>query len=515
MEQIDYIVRSGILITGYDKPVIQDGAVAVSENLIAAFGTYSEINKRFPNSKEVGGPQFCMIPGLINGHSHGRGLSDFQRGGLDNTLETWRLNPFKYTPIPTYEDVAFSAIRMLKSGVTATMHNHLLRRDLSKYESEFRDALRAYTDVGMRVLFCPGIRDDNPFIYGDNGAFESGLPERLRRYSTLEPPSVNSLNAQNYINIVRGLFAEYNGPMIRIGFGPVAPQWCTADLLRVIRRESEKLNTPLHIHVLQTIFQKIYGLQFLGKTLIKYMDDLGLLGRGVVLGHCVFPTESDVEILVKTETGVTHHPSCNLRERNGIAPAFHMLKAGVTVGIGMDGKSINDDDDLLQEMRVCFLLHRLPSMEPDSPYLTARDVFRMVTENNSILIGYSRELGRIEKGRYADLVLLDYNKIIYPYVNSCHDPLEVLLYRARNSHVHTVIINGIKVLEEGRVLAVDEETISGRLAEAASKPPTNKELEYFKAIDELRSYIAHYYQGWTNRVALNPYFSFNSKEDGL
>ncbi len=101
-----------------------------------------------------------------------------------------------------------------------------------------------------------------------------------------------------------------------------------------------------------------------------------------------------------------------------------MLEAGVRVGLGIDSKSINDDDDMIQEMKVCFLLHRIPSLELDSPHLSARQVFRMATETNASLLGYGRELGRLEPGRLADLVLLDYRKICFPFVDPVHDPIE-------------------------------------------------------------------------------------------
>jgi len=242
--------------------------------------------------------------------------------------------------------------------------------------------LKAYSDTGIRVQFNPAIRNDNPFVYGDNKAFIASLPDSLKQVLT-SPPPAGSLTGENFVNIVSDLHARYNSPMTRIGFGPLAPQWSTKELLLDVRQAADHLKTPIHVHAVQSILQKIYGLEFLGKTLIEYMNDIGFLGAGLVIGHCVWPTESDIELLSRTGTAVTHHPSCNLRVRNGISPVFHMLQAGVLVGLGLDGKSINDDDDFIQEMKVCFLLHRIPSLELDSSYLSARQVFQMATENNS------------------------------------------------------------------------------------------------------------------------------------
>jgi 5-methylthioadenosine/S-adenosylhomocysteine deaminase len=507
------LVKAGLVVPAHDQPAFSNGAVVVTGNTIEAVGSYDKLSGQYPDAKVIGGDQFLLIPGLINGHGHGRGLTDFQRGALDNTLESWLLDTRKYIPVSTYDDIALSAMRLLKAGVTTTMHNHILK-DPAAYDQEFDEALNAYRDSGMRVQFNPGVRNDNPFVYGDNKAFLEKLPETLRKVLTTPPPA-DALSGENFVQAVMDLHSRCDGPMSRVGFGPLAPQWCTTDLLSEVRRAADRLKAPIHVHAVQSIFQKVYGLEFLGKTLIEHMEDIGFLGPGLVVGHCVWPTEKDIEILAKTRTGVTHHPSCNLRVRNGICPAFHMLKAGVVVGLGLDGKSINDDDDMIQEMKVCYLLHRIPSLELDSPYLEARQVFRMATENNAALLGFGRELGRLEPGAWADMVLLDYERMCSPYVDPSHDPIDVLLYRGKGSHVHTVMVNGRVVVDKGEVLTLNEEEIGDRLSEAASRPRTEKETGLVQIMDALKKHALEYYRGWPQKVEINPYFDINSRLDGL
>jgi 5-methylthioadenosine/S-adenosylhomocysteine deaminase len=513
MSEVTLLVRAGQMVPAHDKPAVANGAVAVAGEKISEVGTYDELSKQYPRAKVMGGDQFLLIPGLINGHGHGRGLTDFQRGARDNTLETWLLDTRKYIPVSTYDDIAYSAARLLKSGVTTTMHNHILK-DPAAYDAEFEEALKAYHDAGIRVQFNPGVRNANPFVYGDNKAFLENLPEKLRLALTAPPPD-GSLKAENFVKAVSDLHSRSNAPMSRIGFGPLAPQWCTKELLMDVRKAAERIQAPIHVHAVQSIFQKIYGLQFLGRTLIQYMNEIGFLGPLLVVGHCVWPTEKDIELLAKTGTAMTHHPSCNLRVRNGISPAFHMLQAGVLVGLGLDGKSINDDDDMIQEMKVCFLLHRIPSLELNSPHLTARQVFKMATENNAALLGYGKELGRLEPGKYADLVLIDYKTMCYPFVNPSHDPVEVLLYRGLGSHVHTVIVNGRTVVKDGELLTMDEGKIGKRLAEASSRQRTDKEKMLVDMMDELKKHLIAYYRGWPDKAKAEPYFQVNSKIDGL
>jgi 5-methylthioadenosine/S-adenosylhomocysteine deaminase len=514
VKTVTTLVHAGRVVTAHDSPVLANGAVAICGTSIHEVGTFEELSSKYPEARVFGGDRFLLIPGLINGHSHGRGLSDFQRGARDDTLETWRFETRKYIPVPVYDDVAYSAARLLKSGVTATMHNPSSLQDPTAFGEEFEACLRAYRDAGMRVLFCPGIANDNPFVYGDNAAFLAGLSKKTREAMAAPLPS-GALTGANYLQVIGELHARHHGPITRIGFGPMAPQWCTEGLLRKIGQEADRLGAMIHVHAAQTVFQKIYALRTYNRTLIEHLNDLDLLGPSLVIGHCVFPSESDISLLAETDTGVTHHASCNLRVRNGIAPAFHMLEGGVRVGLGLDGKSINDDDDFIQEMKVCFLLHRIPSLELDSPHLSARQVFRMATEIGATLIGFGDELGRLAPGKPADLVLLDYKEMCKPFVDPSHDPIEVLLFRGHGKHVHTVWVNGTMVVESGRLLTIDEDAVETRLAEAASRPRTEKELEQARMLDEVREGVRNYYRGWTENIQMQPYFDINSRVDGL
>ena len=182
--------------------------------------------------------------------------------------------------------------------------------------------------------------------------------------------------------------------------------------------------------------------------------------------------------------------------------------------MGLDVKSINDDDDMIQEMKICYLLHRLPSLELDSPHMKAREVFRMTTENNAILLGFENQLGRLEPGRLADMALIDYSSMAYPYVDPSHDPIDTLLYRGAGRFVHTVLVNGRVVVKEGKVLTIDEEAVGRRLAEAASRPRTAQEEAMNQAMDTLKARVKTDYEGWSRKVDVDPYFMINSRIDG-
>lgn len=166
-------------------------------------------------------------------------------------------------------------------------------------------------------------------------------------------------------------------------------------------------------------------------------------------------------------------------------------------------------------MKMCFLIHRVPSLELDSPHLGARQVFRMATETGSTLLGTGDELGRLERGRKADLVLLNYQEICRPFVHPSHDPIETLLYRGQGRHVHTVMVNGRIVVENGRLLTLDQDAIGSRLADAASRTRSDKENSMVRAMDEIRTHVVQYFRGWTEGMEGVPFFHLNSRTDGF
>ena len=507
---MEKLIRGRYIIPSYDQSPIEDGCVIIKKDIIIDVGRYKNLKKKYQGIEEIGDGSQLVIPGLVNAHSHGRGISDFQRGNIDNTLETWLWSTRTYIPISTYNDVLFSAIRLIESGVTTTMHNHILK-DLVNYEKEFSDAINAYIDIGLRVNFCPAIRNKNLFVYGDNNEFLNALPEEMKKI--LLPSSISNIFSEDqYLKSVLDLNVQFGSEMVKISYGPLAPQWCSDELLKKIKNEAEKNGFKIHIHALQTSLQKIYALKSYGKSLIEHMEEIGFLGENLSIGHCVFPTIKDIDILAKSKTSVSHHPSCNLRERNGISPVHWMVQKGVRVGIGLDGKGINDDDDFIQEMRMCYLLHRLWSHELDSPYLTSKEVFKMATVNGAEMLGFGNQIGKLEKGRKADIVLIDLHRISDPYIHPQQNIFDILLYRAKGTDVNTVLINGEIVMKERKILKINKKELSKKIREEASRDETLQEKIFQNTIDELRKQLCNYYRDWYKELVFEPFYIFNSKK---
>ena len=291
---------------------------------------------------------------------------------MDDTLEVWKFRGFP--PVDLRLDTLWETALLIESGVTTTMHNHAPGRPKEALE-EFRSILDAYRESGLGVAFAPALSYANPFVYGGNEAFLAGLPPSVKETAERIAAASRVFGPERYFEAVTVLGAEYDSPLLRIHHGPMAPQWVEDEVFAEIKRRADAEGRQLFTHVQQTPHQRLYGLKVYGKTLVRSLAERGLLGKNVVLGHCVWIDEEDIRAIATSGSAVTHHPSCNLRVRNGIAPVAALLEAGVPVGIGMDDKELGDDRDFIEEVRMASKLHRVPDLQPGSPCPAGRDFF--------------------------------------------------------------------------------------------------------------------------------------------
>src|SRR5439155_27152733 len=199
----------------------------------------------------------------------------------------------------------------------------------------------------------------------------------------------------------------------RIQLAPANLHWCSDDALRALKDYAETYHVGLHMHLLETPYQQEYAQRRTGTTAVQYLADLGLLGPQLTIGHGVWLTEADIELVASTGTMICHNASSNLRLRSGVAPLNHFLARGVRVARGLDEAGINDDRDMLQEMRLVLRLHRVPGMEDIVP--TSPQVLQMATEYGAQTTGFAQTIGTIAPGQAADLVVMNWPQIASPY----------------------------------------------------------------------------------------------------
>ncbi len=487
------MIVSGKYLVADADTVVPNGAVYVEDGRVVEVGPAAGIAVRRKADETLGGEDCLVVPGFVNAHGHGKGITDFQRGAGDDTLEVWKFRGFP--PIDLRWDTLYQCTLLVEAGVTTTMHNHAPARPEEAVE-EFARILDAYEESGMGAAFAPALSYRNPFVYGDNDAFVASLGTEARRTAEAIRDAGARFGPEAYFAAVKALSTRRNHPLVAVHHGPMAPQWVDEDAFAEIKRRASSEGRMFFTHVQQTPHQYLYGIKTYGKTLVRRMADTGLLDPGTVLGHCVWIDEGDLEAIAASGCAVTHHPSCNLRVRNGIAPVAAMSAAGIPVGIGMDDKEMGDDRDYLGEIRVASRLHRLTGFRPGSPCLGARDFFRMATEGGARCLGLEGEIGALRQGMRADLAILDWKGLTEPFTWDGHDPLDVLLQRGSSRHVRSTIVNGRVLYREGRHLVMNREEIVARLRESIPADYAGRYEASRKSLAPLKEAIADWFEPW-------------------
>ena len=493
-------------VTGKDSAeVIEDGAVVVQDGVIIEVGKFDELLERYQPDEIIGTSRHVVIPGLINAHHH-VGLTPFQLGSLDMPLETWIIARWALREVDPYLDTLWCAIQMIESGITTVQHNHMASRlpqnlDLFEASSQVLDAYKA---SGMRVAFSIFIRDQNNLVYENDQRFLSTLPSQLAA-RTRERLSARPVPLEEYLSSTAELHARRSSPRTNIFVSPHNVHWCSDEMLVAMSDLARRLGTGLHIHLQETIYQRMYGTRHWNKTPLAHLAELGTLGPEVSCAHGVWLSESDLDILSETQTSVCTNPSSNLRLKSGIAPVNRLLERGVNVAIGIDEAGINDDNDILQEMRLAQKIHREPGVSSSHP--TSHDILRLATEN-AARVTFFDDVGIIEPGKRADLVLIDTDRIEEPYLNPDTDIVDALIYRGKGLDVDTVMVDGEVLLRDKKFLKADKSEVATRLRESLSRELTDREANGARLSEEILPYINGWFSEWELESGMSHY-SYN------
>lgn len=460
---------------GAETQVLQDAAVAVERNTIVAVGEYRILKQQYPTHREVGSNNHLLMPGLVNAHHHGWGLSSVQQGKLDTVLEPW-IYDLTMLPSPTnvYLDTLYSSIKLLESGVTTVLHSHYCRT--SNYEDEVNSTLRAYDTSGQRVALALEVLNQHPFAYDDEW-FMQHLSADLRNQVTAFLAARPIVSRDIYMNMVEKFYIERHKEglaKVKILYGPINAVWTTPDILEAIGQQGQN-GRGLHIHVVETPYQAHYFLKQYGKSNVAWLHDFHLLGPRTSFAHAVWTTRADLDLMADTGVTVCHNASSNLRLRSGIAPAAFMREQGVNIGVGIDGAGLNDDDDMIQELRLVSKLHRLPRLS--APCLNSHDVIRMATLGGARAVLLDEYIGKLELGRAADIILVNLHTMTSPYLSPELHLADAFVYRAKGTDVDTVIIDGEIVMENRKHLRFNKDEVLAQLREAALQSPTVKDRE--------------------------------------
>ena len=431
---VDLLIHNAIIVTiNSRKEIIEGGSIAIDNGKLLEICETKKIQELFSGKKVVDASGKIVMPGLINLHYHSE---IFSRGlGKDLGLEAWL---FKiYYPMMkgmSNEDTHISGLlgytELIKSGTTCVNDMYINLIALAE----------AAEKTGIRAVLAGGCSD-----------YYTGL-------ITLEE-NENALRQKN--NSAEGRIT------FRFGFETIMV--ASLDYIKKCRRLADKYGVGIHIHINESREEADYCIKKYGKTSVELLQDLNVLGTDVVAGHCVWLTEREVGIIKDTMTNVSYNPISNAKLGNGIAPVVTYLKSGINVGLGTDAAPWNNNNDMFEVMKYASLFQK--AVHRDVRLLPEDTMLEMATINGAKALGLEDKIGSLEKGKYADLILIETNNpTMTPLLlGKNSNVLANLVFAAHGDCVDTVIINGRIVMENRKMLTVDENEVIKNATITANK----------------------------------------------
>jgi len=430
------------------SPLIRDGAVCIKGSLISSVGTRQEVLMKNPYDDILDFGNAVTLPGLVNCHTHLR--DTLWRGTVDDQdFTSWQKGwvdmvhrmPRRLTEEELYYSCNIGLCEAIKSGTTCfadiSGHGYSLK---SLIESKIRGVcfLEAHDQIGTLI---PESR--NPKKETDS------VLEETRK------------ETENRLYIAKST-------LIDVGIAPHAPYSASPDLIKGLAHIAREMKLRLSIHLSECKEEAKFikkgdgifgenarrsGIEWTprNKSPVEYLASLNFLGEDVLAVHCTHLTDTDIRILAETKTGVAHNPVSNAKLANGVAPILKMLQRGVKVGLGTDGAQTNNSLNMFETMKYAILLQRAIH---EKPVLTAQRTLQLATIEGAETLGLDHLIGSLEKGKRADLIVVNLGT---SKTKPTYDPVSSLVYTSSCNQVEFVIVDGKILIENGKILTIDEE----------------------------------------------------------
>ncbi|WP_352404229.1 amidohydrolase [Sporanaerobacter acetigenes] len=408
-----------LLPMGAKKEPIEDTNIYIEGDKIQYIG---ELKEDLKVDKVIDGKNKVAMPGLVNAHTH-ISMSLLRNYADDVPLYEWLTQ--KIWPVEanlTEEDVYWGAMlsiaEMIQSGITCFSDMYFFMEEVGK----------AAEETGIRGVLSRG---------------------------TIEEES-EALNKEK-LDYTRNLYKNWNGKAdgrIKVMVAPHAPYTCSPAYLEKIIDLAKELGAGIHIHLSETKKEVEDSFEQYKKSPIKHVYDLGLFEIPTLAAHCVHVSDEDIEILSANGVSVVNNPGSNLKLASGFAPVEKMINRGVNVALGTDGSSSNNNLNMFEEMNLAAVINKAVNESAVSiPAITA---IEMATSNGAKALNWEDEIGSIEVGKKADLILVDMNK---PHLYPRHNVVSALAYSCQASDVETVIVDGKVLMEKYELKTIDIEKV--------------------------------------------------------
>jgi cytosine/adenosine deaminase-related metal-dependent hydrolase len=397
-----------------------------------------------------------VIPAFINAHDHARPTAS-SFGAVDMPLESWILRSAFGTPPDPYLAAASAMARSARAGCGAMMIHYTRPSGTLPLVDEAKAIARAADDVGIRIAFALAVRDQNPIVYGDSEGVLSALSAEDR--STVEQLFVRpAMSPRDYIELTETIASEIAGRKLDVQFGPAGVQWCSRALLEAIAENSARTGRRIHMHLLETIYQRAYADEHFPDGVVRYLRDIGLLSNRLTLAHCIHARPDELEIIAASGARIVTNFSSNLHLHSGLAPIAAAHRCGCAIAVGVDGLALDEDDDVIREMRLVQLAHGGLGFQRT---WTRPEFFALAIRNGRAATG-APGTGELAPGAAADFVTIDLDRLDRDAIMPV-DPLQLLFARGNSSLVRDVVVDGRTIVRDGKVTGVNLAAIEHEL----------------------------------------------------
>lgn len=438
------LISGGTIVTvNPRREVIEGGAILIDGDRIAAVGRATDLEREHPDASRIDARGKVVFPGLVNTHTHLyqtllKGLGD------DKMLYDWLKQMTAPASCAVTEDDCYiaalqGAVESIRSGCT-TLVDFMYVHPRSKLTDA---VVKGLDEAGMRAIVARG------FVTAGE---DLGIPRPL-----IETPDRALADCERLIR-------QHNKPgnRVQIGVAPCILWTVDEPTLEETRKLVDREGGVITIHLSETNFEVESSLRLFGAREVDVMERTGFLGGDVLAVHCTKCNQRDIRIMKFFDVKVSHNPCSNMYLASGVAPIPQMLMAGLTVGIATDGPASNNNQNMIQSLKYGALLHKVAHEDPS--IITAEKVLEMATIDGARAIGMEDEIGSIEVGKKADVVIMAFDN---PHVTPVFNPVSALVYAALGNEPETVLIDGAVVMRDRVVMTVDEAQVRQRAQKAA------------------------------------------------
>jgi 5-methylthioadenosine/S-adenosylhomocysteine deaminase len=418
-----------IVTQNLNREVLENQSIYIEGDKIVDIGRIS-----IKADEEVDCSKMVVMPGLINTHTH-LSMTLFRGYGDDSPLKEWLENKIwplerKLTGEICYWGALLGCLEMIKTGTTCFLDMYFFVKDVAK----------AVHKAGLKAFLSHAIID----FQGESNYNENALNEDAK------------------------FIKELRDNKIKLAISPHSPYTCTEETLIKCKEKAEKENLILHTHLAETRWEQTLFQKKIGLNEIEYLNKIGFLCSNLIAAHSVWLSKKEIRILKERNVKIAHCPVSNLKlASGGVAPIPEMLEENVSVSLGTDGAASNNCLDMFDTMKICALIHKFYRWDP--AIMPAQKVLDLATLGGAEALNLSKEAGSVEKGKKADLILIDLRKPNLTPIHNTNTLISDLIYSVKGENVDSTIVNGEFLMKNGKFTKLNPEEIYEKAGEATEK----------------------------------------------